>query len=361
MTVVRTSLRDFRNYERAELHLGPGLTVVCGPNGAGKSNLLEAVYFGLTVRSCRTSNERELVRIGAPVARVELELEAEDGRHLIEVGFEPGADKRVRVDGASPTAGGAAPERPLACVFLPDRLDLVKGAPTGRRGHLDQFVAAMWPARGDARLAYARTLSQRNALIARVRAGAARAELLDPWDAELARHGERLMEHREAAVAAIAPAFAERAAELGLPERAELRYAPRSGGDLCTELLEHRASDIERGFTQHGPHRDDVAMLHGGRQLRTLGSQGQQRVALLALLFAERDALVEQERPPLMLLDDVMSELDESRRRRLAELVRSGGQALITTTEAEHVPGAGSGDVTVVEVTDGTLAAAGAA
>jgi DNA replication and repair protein RecF len=359
--VARCSLRDFRNYERAELHLGPGLTVICGPNGAGKTNLLEAIYFGLTARSCRTSNEREVVRLGGSVARVELELDAEDGRHLLEVGFEPGEDKRVRVDGAALAGAGSTPERPLASVFLPDRLDLVKGAPTGRRGHLDQLVAAMWPARGDARVAYARTLSQRNALIARVRAGAASPELLDPWDAELARHGAQLMEHRAAAVAAIAPAFAERAAELGLPEPAELRYAPRSRGDLRAELLERRASDLERGFTQHGPHRDDLALTHGGRPLRTLGSQGQQRVALLALLFAERDALVAQGRPPLMLLDDVMSELDESRRLRLADLVRAGGQAVITTTEVEHVPGADAADVTVVEVSGGVLAPAVAA
>jgi DNA replication and repair protein RecF len=134
-----------------------------------------------------------------------------------------------------------------------------------------------------------------------------------------------------------------------------VRYAPRSSGDLRAELLERRESDVERGFTQHGPHRDELSLRHGGRALRTLGSQGQQRVALLALLFAERDALVEHGRPPLMLLDDVMSELDEARRRRLVELVRSGGQAIVTTTEADHVPGAESEDVTVVEVRDGTL------
>src|SRR5256885_3129050 len=111
--VARAALRDFRNYERAELHLGPGLTVVCGPNGSGKTNLLEALYFGLTGRSCRTANEREVVRIGASVARVELELDAEDGRHLIEVGFEPGEDRRVRVDGAAVSRADLAPSRPL--------------------------------------------------------------------------------------------------------------------------------------------------------------------------------------------------------------------------------------------------------
>jgi DNA replication and repair protein RecF len=312
----------------------------------------------LTGRSCRTSNEREVVRIGADVARVELEVEADDGRHLLEVGFEPGEEKRMRVDGAAVERLAAIPARPLVSVFLPDRLDLVKGPPAGRRGHLDQVVAALWPARGEARAAYSRALSQRNALVARVRAGVGRPDLLDPWDAELARHGEQLMEHRAAAIDAIAPAFAARAGELGLPEEAAVRYSPRSHGDLRAELLERRAGDLERGFTQHGPHRDDLALLHGGRPLRSLGSQGQQRVALLALLFAERDALVEHERTPLMLLDDVMSELDATRRGRLADLVRSGGQAVITTTDSEHVPGAHDGDVTVVEVLDGRLAPA---
>src|SRR2546423_10093301 len=126
-TIARASLRDFRNYERAEVHLGPGLTVISGPNGAGKTNLLEALYFGLTGRSCRTSNEREVVRVGGSVARVELEVEAEDGRHLLEVGFEPGEDKRMRIDGAALERGGALPARPLVSVFLPDRLELVKG------------------------------------------------------------------------------------------------------------------------------------------------------------------------------------------------------------------------------------------
>src|SRR5436853_5042564 len=171
-SIARASLRDFRNYERAELHLAPGLTVICGPNGAGKTNLLEALYFGLTGRSCRTSNERELLRMGAPVARVELEVDADDGRHLLEVGFEPGEEKRMRADGAVVDRAAAAPPRPLVSVVLPDRLDLVKGAPAGRRGPPDQVVAAVWPARGDARAAYSRALAQRNALIARVRGGA---------------------------------------------------------------------------------------------------------------------------------------------------------------------------------------------
>jgi DNA replication and repair protein RecF len=365
MHVTRLLLRDFRNYERAEVALGPGLNVAAGPNGAGKTNLLEAIYLGLTGRSCRTSNEREVVRIGEKVARVEVHVAAPDGEHVLEVGIAPGEDKLIRVDGA-PLQRGAEPPRPLAGVFLPDRLDLVKGAPALRRGHLDQLVAALWPARGATRSDYSRALAQRNALIARVRAGTASPGQLDAWDAELARHGAQLMENRAAAVDLVGPDFTSRAEELGLPERASLRYAPRSkagGADaLRAELAERRGADIDRGFTTHGPHRDDVVLEHGGRALRSLGSQGQQRLGLLALLFAERDALAVRGTPPLMLLDDVMSELDASRRERLSELVRSEGQALVTTTDADHVPGASETGVTLLQVTAGrVLAAAGGA
>jgi DNA replication and repair protein RecF len=358
MHVTRLAARDFRNYERVEVELGSGLNVVAGANGAGKTNLLEALYFGLTARSCRTSNEREVVRSGEKVTRVTADVTGDDGSHTLEVGFSPGEEKRVRVDGAPLERGAPPPPRPLACVFLPERLELVKGAPAARRGHLDQLVAALWPARGETRAAYGRALAQRNALIGRIRAGASRASQLDAWDAELARHGAELIADRSRAVSSIAPAFATRARDLGLPEPLELRYQPRSkstdADGLRRELNERRSGDVERGFTTHGPHRDDLVLLHGGRPLRTLGSQGQQRVGLLALLFAERDVLGARKRPPLMLLDDVMSELDAARRERLAELLRDGGQALVTTTDVDHVPGAGDADVTVTSVLDGT-------
>ena len=124
MRVTRVSARDFRNLERVEAELGDAITVVHGPNGAGKTNLLEALYFGCTARSCRTSNERELVRFGTKVARVEVELEAEDGAHRLEVGVEPGEAKRVRLDGADLAGPAGAEVRPLVSVFMPDRLEI---------------------------------------------------------------------------------------------------------------------------------------------------------------------------------------------------------------------------------------------
>ena len=363
--VTRLALRDFRNYERAEVALGAGLTVIAGPNGAGKTNLLEALYFGCTGRSCRTSNERELVRFGERVTRVSVGVEADDGAHELDVGFEPGEEKRFRIDGAQVDRPASSELRPLVGVFMPDRLDLVKGAPALRRAHLDQVVAALWPARATAKADYSRALAQRNALVARIRAGAARPDLLDPWDMELARHGMALMDTRAEALRELEAPFARLAAELGLPGGCSLEYRPRSkSGDpagLRAELLERREDDLTRGFTSHGPHRDDIALLRDRRTLRSYGSQGQQRAALLALLFAEREALAAIGRPPLMLLDDVMSELDASRRERLVELVRSDGQAVVTATEPEHVPGAREADVELLFVSDGAVALEAAA
>ena len=345
VTVTRLEVHDFRNYAEAELELGDQLTVVAGANGAGKTNLLESIYFGCTARSPRTSNERELVRRGASVARVVLDTADDEGNHRVEVGFEPGEPKRLQVDGSPVDSLLGAEARPLVSVFLPERLGLVKGAPAGRRAHLDRVVAASWPARAETRSSYSKALAQRNALLARIRQRLVAPDALDAWDAELARYGIQLMEDRREAVSGLRGSFGELAERLGLPGPAELRYRPRSDATdaarLAAELAERREADLERGFTAHGPHRDELSLLLDGSSLRAYGSQGQQRAALLALLFAERRLLAERrDRPPLMLLDDVMSELDRERRELLAGLLREGGQAVVTATEADHVPGA---------------------
>jgi DNA replication and repair protein RecF len=361
MRVRGLTVRDFRSYHAAEVGFGPSLTVVSGPNGAGKTNLLEALYFGCTGRSCRTVNEREVVRFGAPAARVVVSAEAEDGRHELSVGFEPGQPKRMRVDGAPVERLLDVTIRPLVSVFLPDRLELIKGPPATRRAHLDQFVAALWPARAGTRRAYAQALAQRNALIGRIRSGGGSRGSLATWDAQLAGYGVALMSDRANAVAAIADSFRRLGAELGLDGDPSVDYRPRSHAteaeQLAAELAQRVDSDLERGFTGHGPHRDELATARAGRELRAYGSQGQQRLALLALLLAEREAIASSRTtPPLMLLDDVMSELDGERREALVELLRAGsGQSVITTTDLEHVPGASDDGVRRLAVSEGRV------
>jgi len=360
MLVRRLRVRDFRSYATVDVRLGPGVTVAYGRNGAGKTNLLEALYFGCTARSCRTSNEREVVRFGVEASRVEVSTTDGAGyEHELFVGFQPGQEKRIRVDGAPVERLLDAPGRPLVSVFLPERLELVKGPPALRRSHLDALVTGLWPARAQTRRQYSAALGQRNALLGRLRAGASRASM-GAWDLELARHGIALRDNRARAVAVVADRFGAVAAELGLEGRAELRYRPRTAAEtpeaFAAELAERLDSDVERGFTQHGPHRDDLALLRDGRELRVYGSQGEQRLGLLALLLAEREALAEERgAPPLLLLDDVMSELDAERRELLVARVAAAGQCFITTTDLGHVPGADGAAVTRVAITGGEV------
>jgi DNA replication and repair protein RecF len=360
VVVTRLAVRDFRSYEAAELRPGPGLTVIAGRNGAGKTNLLEALYFACTGRSCRTANERESVRFGTAVTRLELEAEDATGHHTIAVGFQPGEPKHLRVDGAPVDRLTDSEARPLVAVFLPDRLELVLGAPALRRAHIDQVVAALWPARAGTRREYSAALAQRNALLSAIRAGRAARGSLPTWDATLACHGVALMRDRGEAVTRLRERFATHAAALGLEGEAELAYRPRSRADsadaLAAELAERTDSDLERGFTGHGPHRDDLALRRDGRELRSYGSRGQVRLGLLALLLAEREELAaERGSPPLLLLDDVMSELDATRRARLVEVLRAGGQSVVTATELGHVPGADEPGVERVAIAEGRV------
>ena len=359
MHAAHLELRGFRNLLDTEASLEPGLTTIYGANGAGKTNLLEALYFGLAGRSFRASRDREVIRFGEELARVGVGLisdarppgadspDAHADRPPLSTGFlasiSRSSERRLLVDGSQLSTAAAAARRPPLAVFIPDRLGLVKGPPGARRAHLDRLVVALWPARSEVRARYGRALAQRNALLGRVRAGLASTDALDGWDQELALQGAALRAARNEAVALAAEPFAEAAEALGLEGEATVAYLERGpGGDLhelARALGERRDSDIRRGFTGSGPHADELEFELDGRALRRYGSQGQQRIAVLALLLAEREALIALGRPPpLTLLDDVMSELDATRRSRLADRLQGQGQVLITATDSTAVP-----------------------
>lgn len=343
MLVAGVSARPLRSLGAVEVVLGDGVTAILGENGSGKTNLLEALYFALTGRSFRTSDRRELIPFSESIARAEATIHDEDGaerRFLASVSRAEG--RRHLLDGNAIDPATAARNRPSVAVFAPDRLVLVKGPPAERRAHLDLFTAARWPSRTGLRQRYGQALAQRNALLAQVAAGSASETDLGSWDAALAEAAAPLIASRAEAVGELAPLFGETAAELGFDAEATVSYAARAEGDveeLRTGLAERREADLRLGRTSWGPHLDEVRICLDGRLLRRYGSQGQQRLALLALLFAERESLLRSRgSPPLMLLDDVMSELDEPRRERLSARLESGGQALITATEPASVP-----------------------
>lgn len=356
MIVEQVRLRDFRSYERLALELPRGVSVFHGANGAGKTNLLEAVYMGAVGRSCRTNNDSRTIRFGAEAARVELGGSDGEQKHELTIGIARGRHKAITADGVTVDSLDDIGWRPLVAVFMPDRLELVKGAPGVRRAHFDQVVAALWPARRGTRRSYAAALAQRNALIARGNTDSAQ---LDAWDAELAKHGLALAGHRAAAVDELAGRVESAAQAIGLEEMVALTYKPSLKADsqeqLQEQLRERRAADAQRGFTMSGPHRDDYALALGSNDLRTYGSQGQQRAGLLALLLAECDALAEiTGRAPLVLLDDAMSELDSRRRESLLEHVGELAQCVVTTTDLSYIPKIDAIDATFL-VAGGTV------
>jgi DNA replication and repair protein RecF len=340
VTVVEA--RPLRSLSEVRIELGAGIVSLIGPNGAGKTNLLEALYFALTGRSFRTADRRELIPFGAQLARAEVVVRDEDGvEHRLLASVSRGEGRRHLLDGDPANPATLARHRPPVAVFSPDRLALVKGPPAERRAHLDRYVAARWPSRAALRQRYGQALAQRNALLGRLAAGHGGGDL-DVWDAALSDAAAALVSARAEAVAELAPSFAAAAEELALAGGGAIEYAPRAAGsaeEIRAGLGERRAADLRLGRTAWGPHLDELKIAAAGRSLRRYGSQGQQRAALLALLFAEREALLSARRvAPLLLLDDVMSELDPERRDRLVQRLLDGGQALITAAAEESVP-----------------------
>jgi DNA replication and repair protein RecF len=342
MLVAAVEARPLRSLSDARVELGEGILSLIGPNGTGKTNLLEALYFALTGRSFRTSDRRELIPFGAQLARAEALLRDEDGvEHRLLAAVSRTEGRRHLLDGNAADPAHLARSRPPVAVFSPDRLALVKGPPAERRAHLDAYVAVRWPSRAGLRQRYGQALAQRNALLARIALGRPSGDL-EVWDATLAEAAEALVAARAEAVDELAPQFARAAEDLGLEPSAAIEYAPRASGSveqIRAGLAERRETDLRLGRSSWGPHLDELKIASSGKSLRRYGSQGQQRVALLALLFAEREALLAAHRvAPLLLLDDVMSELDPGRRERLVDRLLHGGQALITAAARESVP-----------------------
>lgn len=355
MRLLSLEIHDFRNIARASLAPSPRATILVGPNGQGKTNLLESIYLLATLKPLRASRLAELVRFGAERARVEGLFDGPGGSRQIAVEIAPGA-RLAFLDGKPQERLDAYFEGLAAVCFSPDDLLLVKGGPELRRRFIDRAAFNRWPAVLSEAREYVRALRTRNAALR----GAA-PEVEESFRAPLVRAAARLLVRRHALVEELAPRVARAFAEISGPHApaARLAYRPASGmhaeGDEAAlaarldEILALRISrDREKGFTSAGPHMDDLVLGLDGRGVRPYGSQGQQRAIVLALKIAEIENLrAVQGRPPLLLLDDVSSELDPEKNayllRYLAELP---AQAFLTATDRRLLePAAGPGAV----------------
>ncbi|MFL5680541.1 MAG: DNA replication/repair protein RecF [Chloroflexota bacterium] len=346
-------VRDLRGYASLDAEFGPGPQLVWGPNAAGKTSLLEAIVLAAWGRSHRTTTDAELIRWGADLARVEARVGAETLEVALVRPAAPGSAgagrKRVRVNGVARRASGLVGVL-RTVVFAPEEMLLVAGAPGLRRSAIDQIASQRSPAYAHDLSTYGRTLQQRNSLLRAIREEQAGRDELRYWDGALLDSGAAIVTERLRLLADLAAPLARAHAEIAPEEaavgRLTLRYetnAPAASGETPRDALERRLretadKEVWNGATLVGPHRDDVTFELSGRDLAGFASRGQQRTAILAFKLSELDLLTELDgRPPLLLLDDVFSELDPDRRSHLVRRIAALPQAFVTTTTPDDL------------------------
>ncbi len=385
LPLTRLALADIRSYAAAELLPDPGLTVVAAPNGTGKTNLLEAIHVAITGRSHRAALDADLVRHGAPFGRIRLDLgggTAEGGAtiELVVPGVEPpsGIRKRLTVNGVTRRASTVS-ETARSVLFRPEEMHLLVGSPSDRRRFLDGIVAQRDRRAARDLVEAARVLAQRNALLRAIRAEEAPIGSLAFWDEQLAVVGSRVMRARlevlgdlRQRIGSLHDAVAapdERGASVRLiyvdalkeawPERAAVGEHIPPDDELAAayrrRIVEVRQKEAWNGVSLVGPQRDDLRVELGERDVATHASRGQQRTIILAMKLAETDLLGSDGPRPIVLLDDVFSELDPDRAGRLSALLGDRGQVIVTTADPAAMAGRGSTEAALWRIVDGAL------
>src|SRR5215469_2467508 len=340
MRLRRLRLRNHRNYAQLDLTPGPGVNVFIGANGQGKTNLLEAVAMLALSSSPRARREYELVGPIGPGSRIEAQIQTGENTRELSISLNvegERAHRTIEVDGARRRAFDL-PGHFRVTLFWPDDLGLVKAGPELRRRFLNQMLVQVQPGYARALAGLRRVLEQRNSLLKRMAAGEGGEDMLDAWNTELIQVASEIVEARSAAVRWLEPEAARCHAQIGAGERLEILYEGPPE-DLALAVNNSLGEDLRRGSTSIGPHRDDLRILLDGQDARSYGSQGQQRTAVVSLKLAEA-ALIEDRtgERPVLLLDDVLSELDGDRRAALLHEVAAGGQVIVTSVEAGPFP-----------------------
>jgi len=349
MRVGWLELRDFRSYEALTFRPAPGLNVLIGENGAGKTNVLEAIGYLSRLGSFRRAPDAALVRIGAESAVVRGGIDRDSGELKVEAVLPSEGRRRILVNGKRPRRNSDVAAAVPLVAFLPDDLDLIKRGPSLRRDYVDEVAAHMSPLAGADRIEYDKILRQRNRLL-RDEGRRADPVTLSVWDERIAEVGGRLVSVRLQLLERLAPhlAVAYRAVAGGDAEALTAAYeavwlrADDPAGSLHDALGERRERDLDQRTTSLGPHRDEIDIKLGDRPGRTHASQGEQRSVALAMRIASFSLLEERHgTAPLLLLDDVFSELDASRSAGVIKLLPVG-QVFVTSAREDEVPVAGT-------------------
>ncbi len=363
MQITLARLQQYRSYERLVWKPAQGLCVLLGENAAGKTNVLEALFLCALGRSHRTRHDTELVRYGEASACVGLELTKRTGTHRIECRLYREGRRELKVDDMPLSRSGELLGTLHVVMFSPEDLRLIKQGPAERRRFLDMELSQLQPAYYYRLQQYNLALKQRNALL---KNPSVTPKLLAPWDEQLAILGAGLIHARAAFMEKLAVLAGDLHRQLSGGERLHVAYEPafepgsvqQTAERMQQGLFASLERDIRTGSTQQGPHRDDILLELDGVDVRAYGSQGQQRTAALALKLSELALMKELGgEPPVLLLDDVLSELDSARQRMLAWAMR-GSQTFLTCTQLAGLASAGITDMTVYQVAGGTVTTA---
>jgi len=362
MRLMEMRLKGFRLYDEAVFRPCEGITVLWGNNAQGKTAVLEAVQLCCTGRSHRTVRDAELVNAGRTTALIEADVDRPDGSHQVRMVFSTEERRRIAINGKTAAKSGELMGHMLGVLFSPEDLRMVKDGPAERRRFVDMELSQLRPSYYYALQRYNRALTQRGNLL-RESYGQDVRPMLDLWDEQLAEIGAQIMIAREGFLETLARHACDAYREVSDgAEELSVRYkrSIAAEGDeqklreaILQALLQARETDMRRGTTSKGPHRDDVELQLGKMDVRAYGSQGQQRTTALAMKLAELRVMHDISGEwPVLMLDDVMSELDPNRRRKLLEHL-PGVQTIVTCTDAEDLAGAKIG--LMVRVHAGTL------
>lgn len=358
MRIVELTLKNFRNYEQCHFVPCEGVTVLIGNNGQGKTNILEAVALTCTGRSHRTRQDKELVRWGSDIADVHIITERRDGRHDVQILMPTSGKRKIMVSKQEIGRSGELLGHVTGVLFSPEDLRTVKDGPAERRRFVDMALSQLKPAYYYAMQRFNRTLKQRNELLRAAAVNGSLLSTLEAWDEQLVQSALDLRKQRETYIQKLSDTAAFTHNDIAdQKESLRISYTPSLESETfegCMDaLLASRDTDLRRLTTTLGPHRDDVTVLVNERDVRAFGSQGQQRTAALSMRLAELSVMHEEMGEwPVLMLDDVMSELDPGRRRHLLSHLK-GVQTLVTCTDAADLAGAEAG--MIVEIDNATL------
>ena len=362
MRLKTLRLQNFRSYQSVTLSPPEGVTVIVGQNGAGKTNLLEAVHLCCLGRSHRTADSQDLIRQGAESAAVQLSVERRDGSH--DVGIRLYQEKRRRktlyVNGKTVSRFGDLIGSATCVIFSPEDLNIVWGGPALRRSYLDMLLSQLQRAYFFALQSYHTALRQRNALL-KTPGLSPQDRQLAVWDEQLAAAAEPIVRLRAETARVLDELTLDHYRYISGREDETLRVSYQTGldadqprEDMLRQLRDRRADELRRAATLVGPHRDDLILSLNGQPIQAYGSQGQARTAALGLKLSSFDLLSKsQGEPPLLLLDDVLSELDPSRRRQLIDRVKKAQVLLTCTDQGDFI---GAKPAGVLSVRDGAVA-----